>query len=105
LAVYITEAHARDEWPVGASTSICNQPKTLSERLAIANRFVAEQDFKLPMVVDTMSNAFMQQFSAWPVRFYIISDGKVALKAQPNDETYRYSLRDISQWFADRQQL
>ena len=33
--VYISEAHARDEWPVG-DPIIIDQPKTLSKRLEIA---------------------------------------------------------------------
>jgi len=38
LVVYITEAHAKDEWPVGKTISFCNQPKALSERCALARK-------------------------------------------------------------------
>eukprot|EP00808_Paulinella_micropora_P024229 g71854.t1 len=36
LAVYITEAHAKDEWPVGPTFSFAEQPKTQAARLALA---------------------------------------------------------------------
>ena len=42
--VYISEAHARDEWPVG-DPIIIDQPKTLSKRLEIANKFRDFFDF------------------------------------------------------------
>jgi hypothetical protein len=42
--VYISEAHARDEWPVG-DPIIIDQPKTLSKRLEIANGFRDFFDF------------------------------------------------------------
>jgi len=65
-----------DEWPYG--NKICvNQPKTIEERLIIANRFMNEMSYKVPIVVDSMNNTFESEFSAWPLRYFIVNKNKV----------------------------
>jgi len=98
LAVYITEAHAKDEWPVGETVSVCNQPKSMDERLAIANQFVKDHDYKVPLIVDTMNNSFQKMFAAWPIRFYIVRNGKIVYKAQPDLESYTYNIDEVEAW-------
>ena len=83
--VYIAEAHAADEWPVGARVSFCNQPRTLEERVALAKSFRERFEGSFPLLADTMDNQFMDAFAAWPYRFYIVQGGKVALKAMPDE--------------------
>lgn len=39
LAVYISEAHSRDQWPVGKTISCVDQPTTMEERLHNAREF------------------------------------------------------------------
>ncbi|MGH9813015.1 MAG: deiodinase-like protein [Candidatus Acidiferrales bacterium] len=57
------------------------QPKTLAQRVAIANDFSRRFKFPLPLAVDDISNGAEQAFAAWPERLYIIGeDGKVAYK-------------------------
>ena len=34
--VYVMEAHAQDEWPLGAERSVVKQHKTLKERVSAA---------------------------------------------------------------------
>jgi hypothetical protein len=98
LAVYITEAHARNEWPVGNTVSFCDQPTTLAARCELAQLFVNDHSYLLPMAVDTMSNAFQNAFAAWPFRFYIVSNGKLALKAQPDASSFHYHLDEVDEW-------
>jgi len=43
--IYITEAHASDEWPVGEKVSICTQPITLQERINFAKKLQKETKF------------------------------------------------------------
>lgn len=98
--MYITEAHAADEWPVGRSISFCNQPKETSERCILAKKFVETTKIEMPMLVDTIENQFETTFAAWPVRFFVIKNGKLLFKAQPNLEDYAYDVLDLSDWLS-----
>jgi len=83
LVVYVAEAHAADEWPVGDPLKIM-QPRTTMERAAIATKFKNDYDFLLPMLVDTVDNNFEQTYSAWPIRFYVVQNYRVLFKAYPD---------------------
>jgi len=96
LSVYIVEAHAIDEWPVGDPLKV-TQPRTISERCGLARAFVGEYRLRLPMVVDQLDNNFSNNFAAWPVRFYVIQkeekrvaggegEWKLVFKAQPDHQ-------------------
>jgi hypothetical protein len=39
LAIYIAEAHSRNEWPVGKTISCVDQPTTLEQRLKMHKNF------------------------------------------------------------------
>jgi len=84
LVVYIAEAHAVDEWPVGDPLKIM-QPKSTMERAGIASKFKKDYQFLLPMLVDTVDNEYEQTYSAWPIRFYIVVDNKIHFKAFPDE--------------------
>jgi len=98
VVVYITEAHARDEWPAGKVWSYCDQPKTLEDRQAVALRFVDRSAFELPVVLDDIANSFDDVYAAWPFRFYVLHNGKIAFKAQPNKKTFSYELPQLREW-------
>jgi hypothetical protein len=95
ITVYILEAHAQDQWPISSSRFtpsgqpvIYNQPKTNEERLAVAKDFIREFNFRIPIVIDDISNPFEEVYACWPLRFYIIKDGILVYKAQPKNCTY-----------------
>jgi len=96
VAIYISEAHAQDQWPLGRHVAVL-QHKVLDDRIAIANRFVQKYGYKIPMVVDDMSNGFMKTFWAHPERFFVVDDGKLALKGQPTDDGW-YLYDDIKNY-------
>jgi len=98
LAVYITEAHARDEWPAGSKLSTCSQPTTREERLALANQLVESKQMSMPMLVDDIDNRFEQVFAAWPVRFYVLQNGIVAFKAQPTAFMNGYDFDEVARF-------
>lgn len=85
LGVYISEAHASDEWPLGVKY-IYEQPKEMETRLSIANGFVNDFKFNLPMLVDTMENQFDSHFAAWPERFYIVKNNTLILVGEPTTD-------------------
>lgn len=86
LSIYIAEAHAKDVWPLGDKVSVLDH-KDMDERLAVANQFVADTGYDIPMLVDTMSNEFDDSFAAWPERYYLIrSDGTIEHLPLPTHE-------------------
>jgi len=100
MGVYIAEAHAADEWPVGSRVSICKQTRSVEERVALAKAFVAAADLAFPMMVDTMANEFMDTFAAWPFRVYIIQGTKVAYRAMPEKAEAGYNVGHVEEWLA-----
>jgi len=98
LVVYITEAHAANEWPVGKTISFCNQPETLEQRIELAKTYQSRFNSQMNIAVDQMSNAFDEMFSAWPIRFFIVQNGKLVFKAQPSTEFYGYDINELTNW-------
>jgi len=85
LAIYIVEAHAIDEWPVG-DPLIINQPISINERCGIAREFVREYKLRFTLLVDNMKNDFSEKFAAWPVRFFVLHKQKIIFKAHPDQQ-------------------
>jgi len=99
LAVYITEAHAKDEWPCGETLSFCNQPTSTEERCLLASKYEQKKYISFPVLVDTISNAFENQFASWPFRFFAIKGNKLAFKAKPElHPHYAYDITTIEKW-------
>ncbi len=88
LGVYLLEAHAQgthgssfftssDEWPINNKLKI-DQHKSIEDRAQAARKFCQEMSFALPLYVDTMDNEFHNLFGAWPERYYIVHQAKIA---------------------------
>lgn len=67
VAVYITEAHAQNDWPISSARFtpdrqpvIVNQPCTSEQRIQLARDFVSKYAFRVPMLVDPIGNSFME---------------------------------------------
>eukprot|EP00164_Ancoracysta_twista_P000206 GFYU01000297.1.p2 GENE.GFYU01000297.1~~GFYU01000297.1.p2 ORF type:complete len:137 (-),score=49.65 GFYU01000297.1:266-676(-) len=75
VIVYIREAHAQDEWPLGKQVCV-NQPTTNEGRLEIASKFVQDTGIKIPVVMDLIDNQFCEGFDAWPEQFFVFSPQK-----------------------------
>lgn len=78
LTVYVREAHPTDEWQMKSNVKddVCYaQPKTLEQRVAIANDFVKRFTYPVPFGIDDMSNAANDAYAAWPERIYIVDEG------------------------------
>lgn len=82
LTVYIREAHPTDEWQMDPNLKedVCYaQPKTLEQRVAIANDFIKRFHYPLPFGIDDMNDAANKAYAAWPERVYIVDeDGRIA---------------------------
>lgn len=94
VVVYLREAHAVDEWPMGNHVQI-SQAKTLSQRAETARCFVAKAGLEVDAVfVDGLEDGFMHLMSAHPQRFFVVdAQGVLRLKAMPFEG--EYSLEDV----------
>jgi len=77
------------------------QPKTLDQRLTIANDFVKRFKFTLPFGIDDMSNAANDAYAAWPERIYIIDEsGRIAYRGGIGP--FNYKPEEAREWLAAR---
>jgi hypothetical protein len=71
FVVYIAEAHASDEWPLGNFTNV-KRHRTIADRLDAAKQMVA-RGLRLPLVCDSIDDSFDGKYACWPDRFYLLS--------------------------------
>ena len=106
LTIYVREAHPTDEWQMKSNLKekddVCYaQPKTLEQRLVIANDFIKRFKFPVPFGVDDINNAANDAYSAWPERLYIIDDnGRIAYRGGMGP--FNYNPAEMRAWLAQR---
>jgi len=104
--VYVREAHPTDEWQMKSNLKdkddVCYaQPKTLEQRVNIANDFIKRFKFPLPFGIDDMSNAADNAYSAWPERIYIIDEGgRIVYRGGMGP--FNYKPEEAREWLAAR---
>jgi type I thyroxine 5'-deiodinase len=77
------------------------QPKTMEQRVAIANDFTQRFHFAVPFAIDEMTNAANDAYAAWPERLYIIDEaGRVAYKG--GNGPFNYKPAEVREWLAKR---
>jgi len=96
--IYIAEAHARDEWPMGKTISCVDQPTTIEQRTENARQCYNDCQFEVEMLIDTMNNQFHLTYGSWPFRFYVFYENKLVFKAQPDENTFEYDLNQLNNW-------
>jgi len=103
LTIYIVEAHAVDEWPVGDPLKV-SQPLSTVERCGVARSFVKEYNYQIPVLVDLIDNNFSETWAAWPIRFYVVEDKRnLVYKAQPDEKnTYDSIPIDLERFIESR---
>lgn len=87
LLVYICEAHACDEWPIGSSV-VVPQHKTIEDRMAACGECCEALQLRLPVVLDCIDNEFNNEYACWPLRFYLIDQGVIEHVAMPTNGAY-----------------
>jgi hypothetical protein len=104
LTVYVREAHPTDEWQMKSNVKedVCYaQPKTLEQRVAIAQDFVERQKYPLPFGIDDMNNAADLAYSAWPERLYVIDEhGHIAYAGGIGP--FKYDPDEVRAWLSKR---
>ena len=82
--------------------SVCYpQPRTLAQRVAIANDFVKRFSYRVPLAVDGMDNPANALYAGWPERFYILDEkGVIVYKGKPGP--FGYHPEEVESWLARR---
>ena len=76
------------------------QPKTLEQRVAIANDFTKRFKYSVPFGIDEMNNAANDAYAAWPERLYILDEnGRIAYKG--GNGPFKYDPKEVCAWLAE----
>jgi hypothetical protein len=104
LTVYVREAHPTDEWQMKSNVKedVCYaQPKTLAQRVAIANDFIKRFNYPIAFGIDDMNNTANDLYAAWPERLYIIDEnGRVVYRGGMGP--FHYDPEEVRAWLAQR---
>jgi hypothetical protein len=106
LTIYIREAHPIDEWRMKSNEkdrdNVCYaQPKTLEQRVAIAQDFSQRFKYDVPFGIDEMSNTANDLYAAWPERLYILDEtGHISYKG--GNGPFKYDPKEVRAWLAQR---
>jgi hypothetical protein len=106
LTIYIREAHPLDEWQMKSNEKdkddVCYaQPKSIEQRVAIANDFTKRFKFTVPFGIDQMANAANDAYAAWPERLYIVDEnGHIGYKG--GNGPFKYDPKEVRAWLAQR---
>jgi len=73
--VYISEAHADDEWPISNEIKI-SQTRTVQERIAVIEKHLKDRKFNV-YVDNVTSNNFESVYAGWPERGFVIVNRKI----------------------------
>jgi type I thyroxine 5'-deiodinase len=77
------------------------QPRTLEQRVAIANDFVKRFHYDVPIAVDDMNNSAESAYAAWPERLYVVDEnGKIVFKGGVGP--FGYHPEEVEAWLAAR---
>ncbi|RDD44194.1 Type I iodothyronine deiodinase [Trichoplax sp. H2] len=93
-------AHATDGWRLSGMNEdlgICfKQPKTLEDRMKVAQAFIQNSSFQHAIVVDDIDDTTSNLYDAVPERLYVVSDDyKILYKGGPGP--YGYNFDDLTQ--------
>jgi hypothetical protein len=91
--VYIAEAHASDEWPIGNAYQMhtvlrgLRQTTTLEARCRIAQQLVDDFRITIPVLVDDpATDDFQKRFEPWPFRYVVVApNGQCTCVSQTKD--------------------
>jgi hypothetical protein len=100
--VYIREAHAEDGWKMARNQREgikINDPKTMEQRVAVAQQACAYFRTQIPGLVDTMDDATDRAYAAWPSRIFLVDvNGVVAVRGEPGPRGLVPAARAVEQW-------
>lgn len=102
VCVYLSEAHAKNQWPVGSIISADDAPSNLPDRMKLAQKMVIKTGLSIPVLVDDMDDTFGLTYAAWPLRYYVLgANGKLLYVAEPDPVSRLFEVEDLRCWLED----
>jgi len=100
LFVYITEAHASDEWQMPSNEEegiVFEQPRTWADRRTAAEKCCASMKLDMPCVVDDIENTVDQAYAGWPERIFIV-DGNERIAYAGKQGPWGFKPAEAKRW-------
>jgi len=114
VMVYLCEAHASDEWPIGLAAlgiEVCAH-RCLAERRSAAEAMLARLPLRehgftvcLDLIGKKMEeedNPFDRAMPSWPFRFWVVQHGRIALRANLKNGGKQLDLSELEHWLEKR---
>jgi hypothetical protein len=93
FVIYIKEAHPEDGWVVTPNVDegiTVRDPRSVSERVEVAESCALRASIRMPVVVDGLENRVARAYGGWPDRLYLIGcDGRVAFQGEEGPIGFR----------------
>ena len=85
-----------NEWPIMLNNKhFCvNQHKTINDRINNAKNFILNNNYLLPIYVDNINNDYLNIYSSWPLRIYIIHQNIITWILYPKKPGY-FNLNEL----------
>ncbi|QLE78500.1 redoxin domain-containing protein [Francisella sp. Scap27] len=88
LTIYTAEAHAENGWKLvdqyindseyTAEADFCfPYAKSIEDRKKMAEWLISKKNFEMSVVLDTIDDNLLKVYNSWPIRLYVINDGKI----------------------------
>jgi hypothetical protein len=87
--VYVAEAHAQDEWPIGSQKYTAPQHKSFLERKQVAESALPEFKLDWPVAYDALpDDHFTSVYGAWPIGFYVFQGDVLEYVAESFESSF-----------------
>lgn len=100
--VYIREAHPEDGWKMPRNKKegiVVQTPKSMSERVKVAEQACEYFKTNIPALVDTMDDATDRAYAAWPSRIFVVDvNGRLAVHGAPGPAGLVPAARSAESW-------
>jgi hypothetical protein len=99
IMVYISEAHATDEWPLSKKITI-KQHQTIEERITAVKLMKEKFNCEFDIYTDSLEEdkSFEKVYSGWPERGYIVYKGKLEYVSYAEVNSRMLWFKEFQDW-------